>query len=33
MNMYKTNDILMTIGYVLLLLVIALCIPYLIGAK
>jgi hypothetical protein len=33
MNMYKTNDILMTIGYVLLLLVIGLCIPYLIGAK
>ena len=33
MNMYKTNDILMTIGYVLLLLIIGLYIPYLIGAK
>jgi len=31
--MYKTKDILITITYVTLLLVIGLCIPYLIGAK
>ena len=31
--MYKTKDILMTIGYILILLIIGLSIPYLIGAK
>jgi len=31
--MYRTKDILMTIGYITLLLIIGLIIPYLIGAK
>ena len=29
----KTKDKLMTIGYITLLMIIGLCIPYLIGAK
>lgn len=31
--MYNTKDVLATIGYVLFLLLVGLCIPYLIGAK